>query len=42
MKAGGLDDGAASLNGKVDVELYCKDRVTYLGSVEGAKQERMM
>ncbi|KAK7415165.1 hypothetical protein QQX98_006109 [Neonectria punicea] len=39
IKAGGLDDGKASLDGKVDVEFYCRDRVGYLGAVEGAKQE---
>lgn len=39
IKAGGLDDGGASLGNKIDVEFYCKDRVGYLGSVEGAKQD---
>ncbi|KPM37334.1 hypothetical protein AK830_g9251 [Neonectria ditissima] len=39
IKAGGLDDGKASLGNKVDVEFYCRDRVAYLGPVEGAKQE---
>lgn len=39
IKAGGLDGGDASLGGKIAVEFYCKDRVTYLGSADGAKQE---
>jgi hypothetical protein len=42
VKAGHLSDGGASLGGKVDVELYVKDRVSYLGPVEGAKQEQKM
>jgi len=41
VKAGGLDGGAASLGGKVGVEFYTKDRVSYLGEVQGAKQERV-
>lgn len=39
VKAGGLDNGAASLGGKVGVEFYTKDRVSYLHEVSGAKQE---
>ncbi|OJJ44220.1 hypothetical protein ASPZODRAFT_135012 [Penicilliopsis zonata CBS 506.65] len=39
IKAGTLDNGKASLDGKVDVEFYVKDRVQYLGGCEGAKQE---
>jgi len=39
VKAGGLDGGAASLDGKIGVEFYTKDRVGYLQGVEGAKQE---
>lgn len=39
VKAGGLDNGAAALNGVINVEFYCKDRVQYLSAVEGAKQE---
>ncbi|KAL6865513.1 hypothetical protein ACO1O0_001607 [Amphichorda felina] len=39
VKAGALDGGAASLSGKIGVEFYCKDRVTYLGGCDGAKQE---
>lgn len=42
VKAGGLDDGAANLNGTVGTELYCKDRVSYLKSIQGAKQERAL
>ncbi|PHH82667.1 hypothetical protein CDD82_5207 [Ophiocordyceps australis] len=38
LKAGCLDDGAASMGGKVGVELYTKDRVAYLPALEGAKQ----
>lgn len=41
IKAGGLDGGAASLGNKVDVEFYVRDRVSYLGAVEGAKQEQL-
>jgi hypothetical protein len=41
IKAGGLDGGKADL-GKVDVELYVKDRVSFLGKVEGAKQDPKM
>ncbi|KFH42150.1 hypothetical protein ACRE_071350 [Hapsidospora chrysogenum ATCC 11550] len=39
VKGGVLDGGAASLGGKIGVEFYCKDRVSYLGECEGAKQE---
>lgn len=39
IKAGGLDEGKASLGNKVDAEFYVKDRVGYLASVSGAKQE---
>ncbi|KAK8058121.1 hypothetical protein PG994_008569 [Apiospora phragmitis] len=39
IKAGGLDNGKAALGGKVDVEFYCKDRVSYLSDQSGAKQE---
>ncbi|KAK9365534.1 Mss4-like protein [Lipomyces kononenkoae] len=39
IKAGGLNGGEADLGGKVDVEFYTSDRVTYLQSVEAAKQE---
>ena len=42
VKAGHLADGGASLGGKIDVELYVKDRVAYLPAVEGAKQEQTM
>lgn len=39
VKGGVLDGGAASLGGKISVEIFCKDRVSYLGACEGAKQE---
>lgn len=39
VKAGSLDGGAASLGGKIGVEFYTKDRVSYLHDVAGAKQE---
>lgn len=39
IKAGGLDNGEANLRNKVDVEFYVKDRISYLGAVDGAKQE---
>ncbi|KAI8287665.1 hypothetical protein K4K60_012233 [Colletotrichum sp. SAR11_57] len=39
IKAGGLDDGKASLEGKPAVEFYCKDRVSYLTGVNGADQK---
>ncbi len=42
VKAGHLLDGGASLGGKIDVELYTKDRVSYLSAVQGAKQEERM
>lgn len=38
IKAGSLDDGAAALDGKVAVEFYTKDRVSYLHDQAGAKQ----
>ncbi|KAE9376317.1 hypothetical protein N431DRAFT_367329 [Stipitochalara longipes BDJ] len=41
IKAGGLDGGKTDL-GHVDVELYVKDRVGFLGAVEGAKQDPKM
>ncbi|KAK9445119.1 uncharacterized protein G6M90_00g080610 [Metarhizium brunneum] len=39
VKAGTLDKGAASLGGKIDIELYTKDRVGYMTAMRGAKQE---
>ncbi|PYH47050.1 GFA family protein [Aspergillus saccharolyticus JOP 1030-1] len=39
IKAGTLDNGDASLGGKIDVEFYVKDRPLYLAPVEGAKQD---
>ncbi|KAF6806880.1 glutathione-dependent formaldehyde-activating enzyme [Colletotrichum sojae] len=39
IKAGGLDEGKAGLDGKPAVEFYCKDRVAYLGDVKGADQK---
>ncbi|KDN67153.1 putative glutathione-dependent formaldehyde-activating enzyme [Colletotrichum sublineola] len=39
IKAGGLDDGKASLDGKPAVEFYCKDRVSYLTDVKSAEQK---
>lgn len=39
VKAGGLDGGAASLDNKVGVEFYTKDRAAYLKETAGAKQE---
>jgi len=39
IKAGGLDNGQAALGNKIAVEFYCRDRVGYLGGLEGAKQE---
>lgn len=40
VKAGGLDGKKASLGGKIAVEFYCKDRVSYIpAGVDGAKQE---
>jgi hypothetical protein len=41
IKAGGLDGGKSDL-GSVDVELYVKDRVGFLGAVPGAKQDPKM
>ena len=40
IKAGGLDGGAADI-GKVGVEFYTKDRVSFSKEVEGAKQEKV-
>lgn len=42
VKAGTLDDGGANLKGKIDVELYSKDRPSYLSPIEGAKQAQTM
>ncbi|KAJ5998645.1 Glutathione-dependent formaldehyde-activating enzyme/centromere protein V [Penicillium sp. IBT 35674x] len=42
IKAGGLDNKEAHMNGKIDVEFYVKDRPSYLAAVEGAKQEPML
>ncbi|KAL5364780.1 Mss4-like protein [Aspergillus floccosus] len=42
VKAGTLDNGGANLGGKIDVELYVKDRPSYLAAIEGAKQESRM
>jgi hypothetical protein len=42
IKAGTLDGGAASLGGKVAVEFYTKDRVSYLSGCEGAKQMKAL
>lgn len=39
IKGGGLNGGQASLGDKIETEFYCKDRVGYLGGVEGSKQE---
>ncbi|KAG5927101.1 hypothetical protein E4U42_002579 [Claviceps africana] len=39
VKAGTLDGGAANMGGKVGVEFYTKDRVGYLGVLDGTKQE---
>jgi hypothetical protein len=39
VKAGGLDGGAAALDGKVGIEFYTKDRMPFVAAVEGAKQE---
>lgn len=41
IKAGTLDSGLQGRD-RVDVELYVKDRVGYVGAVEGARQERTM
>lgn len=41
IKAGGLDEGKASLDGKPGVEFYTRDRVSYLHAAEGAKQEHL-
>lgn len=42
IKAGGLDNGGAKLNGKIDLELYVKDRVPYIPAAEGAAQQQTM
>lgn len=39
IKAGTLDGGKTNLCDKVDIEFYTKDRVSYLGGIDGAKQE---
>lgn len=43
IKAGGLDGGKADLGkGKIGLELYVKDRVSFLVPQEGAKQDPRM
>ncbi|KAJ5111336.1 hypothetical protein N7532_001871 [Penicillium argentinense] len=42
VKAGTLDNKDAHLKGKIDVELYVKDRPSYLPAIPGAKQEQML
>lgn len=42
VKAGTLDNNGAHLNSKIDVELYSKDRPSYLSAVAGAKQAQTM
>lgn len=42
IKAGTLDNGENGLRGRVDVEVYVKDRVGFVAGVEGARQERTM
>lgn len=39
IKAGTLDNGENGLRGRVDVEVYVKDRVGFVSGVEGARQE---
>lgn len=39
IKAGILDGGAASLDGKIDVEFYVKDRPSYQQAIRDAKQD---
>ncbi|KZF22344.1 hypothetical protein L228DRAFT_239324 [Xylona heveae TC161] len=39
IKAGSLDNGEASLGGKIEIEFYVKDRPHYLRALDGAKQE---
>jgi hypothetical protein len=39
IRAGGLDNGGASMGNTIHIEFYTKDRVGYLGSLESAKQE---
>jgi hypothetical protein len=41
VEAGGLDGGKEDL-GKVDVELFVKDRVGFLSAREGAMQDLKM
>jgi hypothetical protein len=41
IKAGTLDGGEANLRGKVDVEFYTRDRVSYICALENAKQENL-
>lgn len=41
IKAGGLDNGGASLGNKIGVEFYTRDRVGYLGAFEGAQQQHL-
>ncbi|KAF5007087.1 hypothetical protein FDECE_6591 [Fusarium decemcellulare] len=41
IKAGGLDEGKATLDNKIAVEFYCRDRVPYIQAAEGAKQEHL-
>ncbi|KAG8673346.1 hypothetical protein FPOAC2_06789 [Fusarium poae] len=41
IKAGGLDEGKANLDNKIDVEFYTRDRVSFLKETEGAKQEHL-
>lgn len=42
IKAGTLNNGENGLRGRVDVEVYVKDRVGFVSGVEGARQERTM
>ncbi|ODM17315.1 hypothetical protein SI65_06990 [Aspergillus cristatus] len=42
IKAGTLDNGENGLRGRVDVEVYVKDRVGFVSGVEGARQEDTM
>lgn len=41
VKAGSFDSGENNLGGKVDIEFYVKDRVSYCPAVAGAKQEQL-
>ncbi|OLN96682.1 hypothetical protein CCHL11_00767 [Colletotrichum chlorophyti] len=38
IKAGGLDEGRAELDGKPAAEIYCKRRVSYLTGIPGVNQ----